>query len=143
MSYFTYNRELADLICEQLALGKTLRSVCRSDDMPSRESVRLWVLRDEDGFAKRYEDARMLGYEVMEEQVLDIGDEVGADMASIQKARLQVDSRKWILAKSLPKRYADRTILAGDAESPLEIRPPIDQFVSEFMTKRTIGTDGS
>jgi hypothetical protein len=37
----------------------------------------------------------------------------------VQKQRLQVDSRKWLLSKMLPKVYGDKIELSGDASAPL------------------------
>jgi hypothetical protein len=42
-----------------------------------------------------------------------------ADNALVQKQRLQVDSRKWLLSKMLPKIYGDKIELSGDASAPL------------------------
>jgi hypothetical protein len=39
----------------------------------------------------------------------------------IERARLQVDARKWLLSKMRPDKYGDRTVLAGDKDSPLEV----------------------
>lgn len=36
-----------------------------------------------------------------------------------QMARVEIDARKWFASKFLPKRYGDRTTLAGDPEAPL------------------------
>jgi len=35
--------------------------------------------------------------------------------------RLLSDNRKWLLSKLAPKKYGDRTTLAGDAENPLAV----------------------
>ncbi|TIP12333.1 MAG: terminase small subunit protein, partial [Mesorhizobium sp.] len=32
----SFTQEIADRICEQLADGKSLRSICLADDMPDR-----------------------------------------------------------------------------------------------------------
>jgi hypothetical protein len=42
----------------------------------------------------------------------------------IERAKLQVDARKWRLSKMAPKKYGDRLELAGDPEAPLN--PPLD-----------------
>ena len=42
--------------------------------------------------------------------------------------RLRVDSRKWIAAKLKPKKYGDRTTLAGDKENPVEVRSNTEIF---------------
>ena len=40
-----------------------------------------------------------------------------ADM--LEHRKLRIDARKWLLAKLAPKKYGDRTTLAGDPEAPL------------------------
>jgi hypothetical protein len=35
--------------------------------------------------------------------------------------KLRIDSRKWLLSKLAPKKYGDRTVLAGDSDQPLEM----------------------
>jgi hypothetical protein len=43
------------------------------------------------------------------------------DHENIQRARLRVDSRKWILSKMLPKIYGDRSELVGRDGGPVQI----------------------
>ena len=63
----------------------------------------------------------------MAQELADIADEpppLGpdgkVDSGWIQKHRLQVDTRKWLLSKLAPKKYGDRLEVAGDASSPLQ-----------------------
>lgn len=42
---------------------------------------------------------------------------VTADM--VERARLQLDTRKWLLSKMFPKKYGERLELAGDKDNPL------------------------
>ena len=128
-----YTRELSDLICARLASGRTLRSVCRDDGMPSRESVRRWVLADIDGFGERFKNARLLGYEEMADEVLDIPDGVEQDKDAINRARLRVDTRKWVLSKALPKVYGERVVLAGDKDAPLTAPQQPGPNIEEMM----------
>jgi hypothetical protein len=75
-----------------------------------------------------------MGAEAIAEDILDIADNGrndwmernGEDAAgwllngeSIQRAKLRVDSRKWLLSKLAPKKYGDRQVIAGDPEAPL------------------------
>jgi hypothetical protein len=123
-------------ICRRLADGESLNHICKSKGYPAESTVRYWVLDDVDGFAAKYARARAVGYERLAEDILRIADtpmigiktkinEKGeaeiteGDM--IEHRRLQVDSRKWMLAKMLPKKYGDRTTLAGDPEAPLSV----------------------
>jgi hypothetical protein len=40
----------------------------------------------------------------------------------VQRARLQVDTRKWLLSKLAPKKYGERLELTGDPDRPLAIQ---------------------
>jgi hypothetical protein len=48
-------------------------------------------------------------------------DSGSTDSGAVQKQRLQVDTRKWLLARLAPKKYGDKLELAGDPERPLAI----------------------
>jgi hypothetical protein len=36
----------------------------------------------------------------------------------LQRSRLRVDTRKWLLSKALPKVYGDKLALGGDEDAP-------------------------
>ena len=90
--------------------------------MPGESAVRFWVLDDLNGFAAKYARARAVGYERMAEEIVAIADTPMIGTKSVSKAtgleitegdmiehrRLQVDTRKWMLAKMLPKVYGDK-----------------------------------
>lgn len=40
----------------------------------------------------------------------------------VQRARLQVDTRKWLLSKLAPKKFGDKLELTGDPDRPLAIQ---------------------
>ena len=138
----TYTQEIADDICAKLAQGMTLREICRADDMPPESTVRLWALEDRDGFSAQYTRAREIGYHAMADEILDIADDGLNDWMErngddnegwvsngehLQRSRLRVDTRKWLLSKTLPKIYGDK--LALDHESPngtMTPKPAID-----------------
>jgi hypothetical protein len=120
----SYSPELAAEICQRLADGETLRAVCRSEHLPSEATVRRWALEDMDGFATQYARAREIGYLAMADEVLEIADDgrndwtvrEGPDGGSstvpdhehVQRSRLRVDTRKWLLSKALPKIFGER-----------------------------------
>jgi hypothetical protein len=98
--------------------------------MPNEASVRGWVVDDLNGFASHYARARRIGYERLAEDLLEITDspvnslDNGAtDSGAVNKQRLQVDTRKWLLSKMLPKVYGDRihTELTGADGGPVQI----------------------
>ena len=83
-------------------------------------------LNDDAELAKSYARAREALIEKMANELLEIADTpVGSteggstDSGAVQKQRLQVDTRKWLLSKLAPKKYGDKLELSGDADSPL------------------------
>jgi len=119
-----YTPDIAKRICAELADGVSLRAVCKADDMPSEATVRAWALDDVEGFSAHYTRARELGYERLADDILEISDDGSndtyvdqdgnprTDQDVIARSRLRVDSRKWMLAKMLPKRYGDKLDLS-------------------------------
>ena len=54
-----YTPELGEAICELLAEGKTLKAICRMDDIEVAEStVRSWAVNPEHPFSALYARAR-------------------------------------------------------------------------------------
>jgi hypothetical protein len=129
-----YTQEIASLICEGLAKGMTLREVCRGEGMPHESTVRSWALSDYEGFYTQYAKAREIGYHAMADETIDIADNAqndwmernGEDDAGwqlngehIQRSRLRIDTRKWLLSKALPKVYGDKLLHGSDPDNPL------------------------
>lgn len=110
-----FTAKLADAICERLASGDSLRSICEPDDMPAESTVRHWAVENREGFFAQYTRARDVGLDCMADRVLHDADT--ATDASI--GRLKMDARRWYLSKMAPKRYGDKLELAGDPERPL------------------------
>ncbi len=111
-----YTPELAAVICERLAEGESLRSICADKAMPGLSTVMGWLFDDKhEGFPEQYARAREAQAELRADEITDISDGVqhGASEA-VQAARLRVDARKWIAAKLLPKRYGNKLQHTGD-----------------------------
>ena len=84
-----------------------------------------WV-KDDAALADNYAHAREDLIERMASEVLELSDsDVGflpdgkKDWAAVQKHKLQVDTRKWLLSKLAPKKYGDKLEVSGDEKSPL------------------------
>lgn len=119
----SYTQELADAICADLSMGTSLRTVCKSDDMPSIATVFNWF-RKYPEFLEQYTRAKEESADAMAEDILDIADDATNDYMMrtgkddtesyqlngehIQRSRLRVESRKWLMAKMKPKRYGDK-----------------------------------
>lgn len=118
-----FTNDIAREICARLAAGESLRSVCRDENMPAEATVREWVLDDREGFSAQYNRAREFQAYSMAEELLEISDDGSNDWMAkhgkeaegyllngehVQRSRLRVDTRKWILSKMLPKVYGDK-----------------------------------
>lgn len=132
-----YTKALAARICEQLANGLSLREVCKSEDMPPESTVRQWAIDNQGGFSAQYAKAREIGYHAMADELLEIADDAKNDWMErngeedvgwqlngdhVQRSRLRLDTRKWMLSKVLPKVYGDKVeakIETGDALTSL------------------------
>lgn len=139
-----YDTETAATICERLAAGETLRQICRSEGMPAESTVRLWALDDREGFAAQYARAREIGYQSMADELLEIMDDGQNDWMCraqagfaeddprrfswqlngehINRSRLRVEGRKWLLSKALPKIYGDKVALTDGDGGPLIVQ---------------------
>ena len=132
-----YTQEIADSICSDLAEGKSLRTVCKGDGMPSTQTVFRWI-RQFPEFRDQYARAKEESADAMAEDILDIADSSSNDWMevhdkenvgyrlngdAINRSRLRVDTRKWIASKLKPKRYGDKvqTELTGANGGPVEV----------------------
>jgi len=127
-----YNIELATKVCERLAMGKSLRTVCKDDDMPAMSTVFTWF-RKHPEFTEHYEKAKQEATDAMAEEILDISDDsvndyseevnidgsikVKVNQENIQRARLRVDTRKWLMAKMKPKKYGEKMDVTSDGKA--------------------------
>ncbi len=62
--------------------------------------------------ATRYARAKELAMDALADQIFDISDDVPTDKDAIAKARLQVDTRKWVMSKLAPKKYGTHATLS-------------------------------
>lgn len=131
----TYTEEVAARVCELVASGLTLRAACREPGMPPESTVREWVLDDREGFAARYARARELLLEVWADETVEISDESKGDTITddygkertnhevVNRSRLRVDTRKWLLSKLKPGQYGDRSTVKIEGQGDVEAEP--------------------
>lgn len=99
-----YTEQIANEICERIANGESLRAICTDSAMPSRETVRVWLLEMSD-FSAQYARAREQQADHYVDEMIEIADNTLEDSAAVQKAKLRVDARKWAVEKLAPKKY--------------------------------------
>jgi hypothetical protein len=127
--------ENLEIVLQRIAEGMSLRRACQGDGMPAAPNV-CKLVRDDPEFARRYHEARLLGYQLMADELVDIADDTSKDhktnpetgrkvidKEAVMRSRLKVDTRKWLLSKTLPKVYGDRQALelSGPDGKPLAV----------------------
>jgi len=123
-----YTSALANEIIERIAGGESLNAICKSKHMPHERSVRRWRDDDIDGFADRFATAVDSCIELWAGQVVSIADEDAPDQAAVQRNRLRVDARKWILAKLKPERFGEKV--------SLDVNNKIAEVSNEHLEKK-------
>lgn len=117
-----FSQRVADVICNRLADGESLRTICADDAMPHRATVFRWLAADE-AFRDQYAAAREAQAETLFEEMLEIADDSSGDVKLVgkdgeerevcdgefvQRSKLRVDTRKWMASKLAPKKYGDQ-----------------------------------
>jgi hypothetical protein len=116
-----YSPEIADLICDHIAEGASLRQICQDPNMPARSTVFVWLEEHQD-FARSYTLARQIQIEDLMDEILEIADDSSNDWIdaegpdgkkyrvfnpdSIRQSKLSIAARKWRVSKLMPKRYS-------------------------------------
>jgi hypothetical protein len=132
-----WTEDLQDRICAELACGKSVRTICKRDDMPGMETIFRW-LRENPEFREQYARAKTEAADALVEEMLDIADDGRNDWMEVhdkdgacvgykvngehvQRSRLRLDTRKWIAAKLKPKKYGDQLDLnhGSQPQNPL------------------------
>ena len=127
-----YDREavMAE-ICERTVSGETLLHICKSDGMPGVSTVFGWLANDVI-LSEHYTRARTARGDVWAEEIIQIADDSADDFIEhetpdgriekrldsehVQRSKLRVAARQWVIAKHSPQRYGDRVDVNLDAK---------------------------
>jgi len=129
MGISKYTPEIGDEIERRLADGESLNAICGTGGIPSRGTVHRWIQDDVGNIRDKYARGKEIGLRIMADEIMAIADEPvgstdkgGFDPAEVNKQRLRIDARKWILSKLVPKTYGDRTTteLTGADGGPVQ-----------------------
>lgn len=111
-------------VLEGMRNGLSAFKACQKAGVP-QSTFNRWVDADAK-LAEDYAHAREDLIERMAQEVIELSDqevpETGdgkKDWQAIQKHKLQVDTRKWLLSKLAPKKYGDKLEVSGDPANPL------------------------
>jgi hypothetical protein len=112
-----YSEAVAEKLCVAIATSsRGLRSICKNPELPSRSTVCRWLMENED-FQGRYARAKEFQRHALDDDIIDIADK--CKNGSVDRARLRIDARKWVLSKLCPKKYGDRVEVDAGEKNPL------------------------
>lgn len=119
--------ELCDAVIDGMQSGLSCFKACHKAGV-NHSTFLMWV-GDDAELANKYTRAREELIELMAQDLLEIADApVGStdsgstDSGAVQKQKLQIDTRKWLLSKLAPKKYGEKLELSGDAANPIAIQ---------------------
>lgn len=126
-----YTQEIATELCSRIARGKSLRTVCKADDMPSVQTVYTWMNRHEE-FLEQYARAKDDSADADADKLDEIAEKVLIGGYDPQAARVAADIIKWSASKKKPKRYGNNIGLdvKGDAFG-IEKLAALEEFLKE------------
>lgn len=141
-----YSDDIAAIICERIADGESLRSICAGEGMPSKSMVMRWLSQHAD-FRDQYAHAREAQADALFDEMLDIADDSRNDWIekrgtdgqvagwqengeAIRRSQLRIDTRKWMASKLLPKKYGDKQQLEHSGVDGAPLVPIINLSLS-------------
>lgn len=118
-----YDPEIGLTICAGIASGMSVEEICENADMPGTTTVFEW-LASTTAFAASYARAREQQMDVWAEQIVQIADDARNDYMerqmqngriervldpeNINRSKLRIETRKWIMGRLAAKRYGDK-----------------------------------
>lgn len=126
---------MADKIIERIESGQSVRFIGSEDDFPCADTIHSWIKKYPE-FTERYARAKTHYADSMFEEILEIADDgrndwmeregrqgsyIALNEEAIARARLRVDTRKWMLAKLAPKKYGDKIEVEATVQSEIKV----------------------
>lgn len=157
-----YSIKLVTAICDRLSHGETLIKICEGEEFPHYATVLDWLNhKDKREFYDMYTEARRKQALYWADQIIGIANDSESDhyvdeagkpcwnYEHIHRARLRVDTLKWVVSKMLPKVFGDKVIqeISGPDGGAIQLqavdRPPaVDRQTWLENAKREIKVIG-
>lgn len=145
----SYTPALASDICAELASGKSMRTVCKAENMPAMSTVFTW-LRVHPEFQEQYTQAKAEAADALVEEMMDISDDGTNDWMEVhdkdgecigykvngehvQRSRLRVETRKWIAAKLKPKKYGEKVDVSHGVQEDNPLMSLMGQMAGKVL----------
>jgi hypothetical protein len=124
---YAYSEEVGFAILGRISRGEKLFQVCAARDMPYEQTFFRWVAEDK-GFAEAYRCALEARFDRMEHELIKIADDAANDYITeysedgipsikpnkelLERTAMRIKTRQWVMAKALPRKYADKPSVA-------------------------------
>lgn len=109
------SEELLMAVIERMCEGESLNQICKDPKMPSRGTVLNYALLKRDAeegwvqrFAQAYEIAKQIRAESWADEMMELADQTVPASEEIQKSKLQIETRKWLVGKLL-NQYSEKS----------------------------------
>jgi hypothetical protein len=128
--------EVVAEILARIEAGASVHSVLGADRPKGFPTERTWWrwINEDVPLRERYDRAIAARADLYAEQIAAIADEEPPfeqtqfgkkrDAAHVAWQKNRIDARKWLASKLVPKKYGDRTVIAGDADNPIAVDDP-------------------
>lgn len=138
MAYSEEQKQKAkEIIIERVSAGDSLKRIYETDEnVPKRMTIYCWLNPESEyydkEFSENYARARQEREDAIFDDMLDIADDGSNDFMKkqiaegvevellnaehIQRSRLRIDARKWILSRMNPKKFGDKTDITSGGE---------------------------
>lgn len=134
-----YTTEIGIQICEKIADRVPVHVICRERRMPSEKTVYNWLIEFED-FRTRYILARERAADKFAHEIIELADNADTtNFRGVEKAKLQVDARKWAAVKFAPKKYGERiqTEHSGGVELKTDAEDAKQKLIARLAKRAT------
>lgn len=124
-------------VCSRMAEGSTLKKALEQEKAdngraPERSTFRRWRVGNKP-LEDLYQSAQVDQAHALFEELIDMADEIEPkDRLALEKLRIQIDVRKFAVAKIAPKIYGDKLELSGPNGIPLLPPPPTKLDLSKL-----------
>jgi len=149
---YEWTSDVEDEILSRIAKGEAIRNICKDDWLPAWSTLNKRLASDSE-FSARYARAREEQADTIFDQCLDIADSQEGDIIpgrdgepdkvnhdAIARAKLRIDTRKWMAGKLRPKVYGDKLDLSS-SDGTMTPKPSFD--ASRLSTAALIELQGA
>ena len=131
-------QEAISIILEGVVEGRTVRGICEDESLPARSTIYSALANNAD-FAQRYGMAKAAALESLADEILAIADEssldwmqtkngVKVDREAVERSKIKISTRQWLMARLSPTRYGNRTIIDNSGDEPVSQAELLEQI---------------